>query len=316
MVNLAEEDSHYTGVLTLKEIPNKDIKPNDKEFWLVEDYSYKLYHIVDGQQRLTTFVIFLQAFVDLFRGLPGNKTKADQAFKPATLRRLRLRQPRASPAFATLNGSVNPGNATGSAYFQFGQDSSFGAGSYNNTSGVTVTAGTSAQAISISTLSSRSLSSGTTYYFRTVFNNGSNGEVLYGSVQSFKTLVITPTVSLSPASLSITTAQSLMVTISVNGGSGNPTPTGSVTLTGGGYTSTASPLSNGSAMINIPANSLSAGTDTLVVSYTPDSSSSSTYNSASGSVTVTVTIPAKTTPTVTVIPGASSITTTAVLSVT
>jgi len=79
LVNLAEGRSHYTGVLTLKEIPNKDIKPNDKEFWLVEDYSYKLYHIVDGQQRLTTFVIFLQAFVDLFRGLPGNKTKADQA---------------------------------------------------------------------------------------------------------------------------------------------------------------------------------------------------------------------------------------------
>lgn len=78
LVNLAEGRSHYTGVLTLKEIPNRDVKPNDKEFWLVEDYSYKLYHIVDGQQRLTTFVIFLQAFVDLFRGLPENNGKADQ----------------------------------------------------------------------------------------------------------------------------------------------------------------------------------------------------------------------------------------------
>jgi hypothetical protein len=79
LVNLADGRSHYTGVLTLKEIPNGEIRSNDKEFWLVEDYSYKLYHIVDGQQRLTTFVIFLQSFVDLFKGLPENKTRADQA---------------------------------------------------------------------------------------------------------------------------------------------------------------------------------------------------------------------------------------------
>ena len=73
LVNLVEGRSHYTGVLTLKEIPSKDISREDKEFWLIEDHSYKLYHIVDGQQRLTTFIIFLQAFVDLFKRLPESE---------------------------------------------------------------------------------------------------------------------------------------------------------------------------------------------------------------------------------------------------
>jgi hypothetical protein len=99
----------------------------------------------------------------------------------------------------------------------------------------------------------------------------------------------TPTVSVTPSSSSITTAQALTVTVAVGGGTGNPTPTGSVTLTGGGYTSSAATLTSGSVTINIPAGSLAAGSDTLTVSYTPDSNSSSTYNGASGSNTVTVT---------------------------
>ena len=126
----------------------------------------------------------------------------------------------------------------------------------------------------------------------------------------------TPTVAVTPFASSITTAQVLSVTITVTGGTGSPTPTGSVTLSGGGYTSVATTLSGGSATISIPAKSLTTGADTLTVSYTPDSASSSTYNSATGSNSVTVTAPAKTTPTVTVTPSASSITTAQALSVT
>src|SRR6056297_2550505 len=77
LVNLHPSRSHYTGVLTLKQVATSDIVEDSKEFWLVDDHSYKLYHIVDGQQRLTTFIIFLQSFVDLFRSLPENAGKSD-----------------------------------------------------------------------------------------------------------------------------------------------------------------------------------------------------------------------------------------------
>ena len=77
LVNLPDGRSHYTGVLTLKEIPSSTISENEKEYWLIDDYSYKLYHIVDGQQRLTTFIIFLQAFVDLVRSRPEHDGKPD-----------------------------------------------------------------------------------------------------------------------------------------------------------------------------------------------------------------------------------------------
>ncbi len=110
-----------------------------------------------------------------------------------------------------------------------------------------------------------------------------------GAVQVTK---ITPTVTVTPASPSITTTQSLMVSVAVSGGAGNPTPTGSVTLSSGSYTSSAIALANGSTQIDIPANSLAAGNDTLTATYTPDSASLPIYLGATGAGSVTVTAPA------------------------
>ncbi len=78
LINLSGDRSHYTGVLTLKEVSSKEVSETDNEFWLVDDHSYRMYHIVDGQQRLTTFVVFLQAFIDFVKELEGNADKADQ----------------------------------------------------------------------------------------------------------------------------------------------------------------------------------------------------------------------------------------------
>ncbi len=125
----------------------------------------------------------------------------------------------------------------------------------------------------------------------------------------------TPTVTVTPSSSSIRSTQALGVGVSVNGPSGEPMPTGSVTLTGGGYTSAAATLIGGDAQINIPAGSLAADSDTLTVNYTPDASSSAVYSPASGASTVTVTAFTLITPTITVTPLATSILTTQALQV-
>lgn len=75
LINLQANRSHYTGVITLKQVPEDEIAENSKEFWLVEDHSYKVYHIVDGQQRLTTSIIFLQSLVEFIERLPENSGK-------------------------------------------------------------------------------------------------------------------------------------------------------------------------------------------------------------------------------------------------
>jgi len=100
---------------------------------------------------------------------------------------------------------------------------------------------------------------------------------------------VTPEVTVTPSSASITPAQALTVAISVSGDTGAATPTGSVTLSSGSYRSAATTLSSGIAAIIIPAGSLALGSNKLTVSYSPDSSSSSTYNAASGSNFVIVT---------------------------
>jgi len=113
---------------------------------------------------------------------------------------------------------------------------------------------------------------------------------------------VTPTVTLTPSSSAISTVQTLKVTVNVSGGAG--TATGSVTLSAGSYTSSASALAAGSTAITIPAGSLAAGSVTLKGSYTPDSASSSAYNSASGTAPVTVSLA---TPSVSVTPASQSI---------
>lgn len=76
LVNLPNSRSHYTGVLTLVGLHDNYTTENRKEFWLIDDHSYQMYHVVDGQQRLTTFVILLQAFVECVQDLAENEGKA------------------------------------------------------------------------------------------------------------------------------------------------------------------------------------------------------------------------------------------------
>lgn len=93
----------------------------------------------------------------------------------------------------------------------------------------------------------------------------------------------TPTITVQPASINIGVSQSLAVTVSVVGSNGT-TPTGNVTLSGGGYTSSAVALSSGAASFTIPASTLSLGSDTLTASYSGDSN----YAAGTGAVTIAV----------------------------
>lgn len=139
-----------------------------------------------------------------------------------------------------------------------------------------------------------------------------------GSLSANKQIVIaakaTPTVTVAPTSNSVTTVDVLSVKVTVGDGSGNPTPTGSIVLTGGGFTSAATVLSGGSATISVPAAMLAIGADTLQASYTPDTASVAIYTSSLGSSPTPITV-SKGTPTVAVTPSSNSVTTTQSLSV-
>ena len=74
LISLPNGRSHYCGLLTLNEIPSAEVRPDDKEFWLVDDHSYKLYHIVDGQQRLRPSRCFYRPSSSCFAACP--KTRA------------------------------------------------------------------------------------------------------------------------------------------------------------------------------------------------------------------------------------------------
>jgi len=114
--------------------------------------------------------------------------------------------------------------------------------------------------------------------------------------------VLTPTVTVSASSGNIANALSVGVTVTGPSGS-TATPSGTVSLTGGGYSSAAVTLSGGTATIIIPANSLTAGADTLTVTYSGDSN----FASNTGSTTVTMTQTVLLTPTALVSPSNSTI---------
>jgi hypothetical protein len=116
-----------------------------------------------------------------------------------------------------------------------------------------------------------------------------SGDATYAAANGTATVTVTQapllpsTVTVTPASTSIDAGQTLSVPVTVTGA--GATPTGTVTLSGGGYTSSAQTLVAGAYTFAIPANSLSAGADTLTVNYGGDTN----YAAGVGTATVTVT---------------------------
>ncbi|HEY1903173.1 MAG TPA: protease pro-enzyme activation domain-containing protein [Terracidiphilus sp.] len=146
-----------------------------------------------------------------------------------------------------------------------------------------------------------------------------SGDVLYAassgtaSVTATVAAPLTPTVTVTPATTGVNSGASLSVTAAVTGS--GATPSGTVTLTGGGYTSGLQTLSgSGGSTFTIPANSLNNGTDTLTLTYFGDAN----YISASSTTTVTVgesTFSLKVTTPSAIAPGASATSTITVTAV-
>lgn len=64
LVDLEPAKSHYTGVLTLENVPESIWQRWDDDRWIIQSKRYVPYHVVDGQQRLTTSVILIQAILE------------------------------------------------------------------------------------------------------------------------------------------------------------------------------------------------------------------------------------------------------------
>lgn len=61
--NLTEDRYHYTGMLSLKLLKEDIYSKWNEEQWIIKEKDYSAFHVVDGQQRLTTFIILVSSII-------------------------------------------------------------------------------------------------------------------------------------------------------------------------------------------------------------------------------------------------------------
>lgn len=78
IINLPTNKDHYTGMISLRKLDVRDLSSWNDERWLIDDWGYNAFHIVDGQQRLTTFIILINELVNFYKELEKNKGKDER----------------------------------------------------------------------------------------------------------------------------------------------------------------------------------------------------------------------------------------------
>lgn len=86
LVNLPHGKNHYTGLLSIQRA--SDRSSCKEEEWLLNK-GYKLYYVVDGQQRLTTFSIFVHEILSFIKSLHPGQDESEIYFCDSSLKEIR-----------------------------------------------------------------------------------------------------------------------------------------------------------------------------------------------------------------------------------
>ncbi|GAB0174620.1 MAG: hypothetical protein HHAS10_04990 [Candidatus Altimarinota bacterium] len=79
--SLEEGKNHYTGVISLEEVKKEIWEQWHEDKWVIENKGYDVFFVVDGQQRMTTCVILIQAILDVAKTLRENTYENNEDFE-------------------------------------------------------------------------------------------------------------------------------------------------------------------------------------------------------------------------------------------
>lgn len=79
--SLEEGKNHYTWVISLEEVKKEIWEQWHEDKWAIENKWYDVFFVVDGQQRMTTCVILIQAILDVAKTLRENTYENKEDFE-------------------------------------------------------------------------------------------------------------------------------------------------------------------------------------------------------------------------------------------